>query len=109
MSAPLLNTYMGWVEGVGPEEGACLIFARTAREARKVAWPILAGWWGGDCWTDTRTRRLRDMPWLDRDADPVKLAAGEPHAIECPTCCEHCGMWGLEEPPECCEDKEIDS
>ena len=105
MTVPLLNTYMAWVKGVGPDEGACLIFARTAREARKIAWPILAGWWGADCWTSTRTRRLCNMPWLYKEADAAKLAAGVAHAIECPTCCDHCELWGLEDPENCCDDK----
>ncbi len=101
-----LNAYMGHLACTDPDDGACLIFAHTAREARKLAWPILESWWMAECWIDVRIRRLRDMPWLYRDADAVKLAADEPHAIECPTVCPRCQLWGLDDPETCCTDED---
>jgi hypothetical protein len=87
---------MGFSRGAGSEEGACLIFAHTAKEARKLAHRVMLGWFDGE-WIDTAVRRLRGKPWLMLEADMAKLAEDEPHAIECPTTCPTCGQWGHEQ------------
>jgi hypothetical protein len=89
-----MNAYMGYSRGCGPDEGACLIFANTAREAKKQAYPILNGW-GNTDWTDVGIKKL-DKPHLFAEADKAKLAAGIAHAIECPKTCERCEHWGYE-------------
>lgn len=36
-----MNIYMGFDSYQGAEEGACLIFAYTKREAKNLAYPII--------------------------------------------------------------------
>lgn len=92
----MLNMYMGFSRAAGSEEGACLIFAHTAKEARKLAHRIIRGWYDDD-WLDTAVRRLRKAPWLMLEADMTKLAEDTPHAIECPKTCPTCNQWGHEQ------------
>jgi hypothetical protein len=89
-----LNAYMGYSRSCGSEEGACLIFAQTARKAKPLAYEILTGWHGID-WTDVAVKRLNE-PHLFAEADPQKLADGIAHAIECPKTCNRCEIWGKE-------------
>lgn len=91
----MLNTYMGFSRSAGSEEGACLVFAYTAKEARKIAHLVICDLFDGE-WIDTAVRRLRDKPWLYDEANPVKLESDTPHFVECPIGCETCGMWGFE-------------
>ena len=91
----MLNAYMGFSREEGIEDGACLIFAHTAKEARKLAHRLMCDWHDGE-WIDTAVRRLRGKPWLMLDADAAKLAADIPHGTECPTTCDTCGRWGGE-------------
>lgn len=44
-----LNIYMGYF-GDDPGEGACLVFAHTAREAKKISWDVVR-WWGCEKFT----------------------------------------------------------
>jgi hypothetical protein len=87
-----MNAYMGYSRDAGPEEGACLIFAHTVQEARKTGYPIVSGWWSIE-FTDMAAKRL-NAPHLFAEADQEKLAAGIPHAIECPKACNRCEHWG---------------
>ena len=41
-----------------PAEGAALVFAETAKEARRLAFDTLRDWFDAE-WIDTRVRRLR--------------------------------------------------
>jgi hypothetical protein len=68
-----LNPYMGFSREMGPEEGACLIFSHTAREAKKL-----------------------DQLHIFAEADLDKLRTGIAHAIECPKTCHRCEHWGYE-------------
>jgi hypothetical protein len=73
------------------EEGAILIFAHTAREARNIGW--------NDCpfeteFIDFATKRIRNENWLYEEADQNKLANGIPHVIDNPKTCLSCGCWG---------------
>ena len=92
----MLNMYMGFSRGAGSEEGACLVFAHTAKEARKLAHRTMCDWFDGE-WIDTAVRRLRGKPWLMLEADMAKLAEDEPHVIECPATCATCEQWGHEQ------------
>lgn len=74
-------------------ESACLIFAHDSKEARLLAWRVMCSWFDVE-WTDVATRLIRDGLHLYADADAEKLAAGKAHAIECPTVCVSCEMWG---------------
>lgn len=88
----MLNTYMGYSRSAGQAEGACLIFAHTSREAKRVCWPTVCDWFDGG-FTDVAIKRLQ-APHLMAEADAVKLAAGTPHVIECPNACPVCEYWG---------------
>lgn len=91
-----LNMYMGW-SGSDPSEGAALIFAHTAREARKVFWRGHAGEIAGDEFTDMRVTRIRDKVWLWHDGDAEKQLRDEAHVVIDPKACECCGFWGHEQ------------
>jgi len=87
-----LSPYMGFVAGAR-EEGALLVFAHDAREARRLAWPTLHGWFQDVSYIETRVRRLHGTHILG-EADPQALRAGRPHVVESPTSCDRCMLWG---------------
>lgn len=91
-----LNMYMGFSRGAGPFEGAALIFANTAREAKKIGYRGI-GWdlTGGD-FLDFGIKRIKGADYLLKEADQIKLEAGIPHVIDAPRCCSRCEMWGNE-------------
>ena len=93
-SPEILNTYMVFSGSLGSEEGAFLVFAHTAREARKVGWYHAADLLT-DEYIDLAARRLRDKPWLYNEANQEKLLQGRAHVIEDPTSCRDCLYWGL--------------
>lgn len=87
-----MRAYMGYSRGMGPQEGAVLVIANTAREAKPLAW----GAWGlfdVDEYTDIAIRWLRDDHIMAL-ADQKKLAADEPHVIDSPVGCKSCELWG---------------
>jgi len=85
----MLKPYMGFM-AIGPEEGACLVFAHTAREAKKLAYPVVCEGWGAH-YTELRIRMLKSEPWLWKlNPNNVKCV------IECPPTCRYCGFWGQE-------------
>lgn len=95
-----LRAYIG--HAGDPQEGAVLVYARSAKEARLLAWPVLNGWdW---CeWLDVRAR------WIRGGADfhrvPAKEEAGAPYVVESPDGCERCELWygdGLEPTTRLC-------
>lgn len=92
----ILSAYMGYDKIAGSEEGACLIFARSSREAKRIGYPIVCGWFGSD-YIDFRVQRLKE-PYLFK----LKERDG-PHVIESPPICDHCELWGGEpiETDEC--------
>ena len=92
MSEKRLNMYMGYSKSMGPEEGAFLVFARTAKEARTVFWRGDA-YLVCDDYLDAAVRRLRDCDWLYEDANQKKLENNIAHEVE-PKACYECGMWG---------------
>lgn len=98
----MLHPYMGYAGE--PSEGAVLVFAHTAREARKVAYDCVVGWC--DCeFIDVRCTRLRDDPeYLLTLAHPAKLESDTPHCVDDPPSCDACEMWGGRPIPErnCC-------
>lgn len=87
----MLNPYMAF-ERDSKHEGAVLVFARTNREARKLAapWLLLLI----ECeFTAMRVQRIRG----DDEAFIRSLAeSGEPHVIDNPPSCKECETWGYE-------------
>ena len=73
-----------------PSEGASLVFADTARQAKALAWKFDPCCDGGD-FTDVRVKWLRDQafPWLRKEA-----LEKTPHVNDCPKSCERCETWG---------------
>lgn len=90
----MLNMYMGYSRGAGQQEGACLIFANTGKEAKKIGYRTICDWFDGG-FTDMAVKRLK-APHLMAEADAAKLAAGTPHVVECPKVCPVCERWGGE-------------
>lgn len=82
---------MGFSREAGPEEGAVLIIANTAKQARKLAWQ--GCFLGIDDWLDQAVRLIRDESALLL-ANQTKLKADEPHVVDSPLHCEACGWWG---------------
>lgn len=87
-----LRAYM--VSDGEPVEAAVLVFAHTARETKRVAWPTIHDM--TSCyWIDVEVQWLRNAPasvWAE--SDPDKLARGEAHIIESPRVCKGCKLWG---------------
>lgn len=97
-----MKAYIGFDRHVGPEEGAVLIFANTAREAKKISFGSIV--WGSDEWTDYAVRWLKNDPDVFLLGDQEKLAINQPHVIDDPLGCNHCGFWnaGITEDDLCC-------
>lgn len=93
-----LRPYMGYERTGGPEEGAILIFAHNAREARHIGWAtptFLRDACDGEYFS-MAVRLIKDASHLYGEADKTKLADDSPHVIECPTSCNGCDRWGYE-------------
>lgn len=88
MSETKLRAYIAYAGH--PEEGAALVFARTATEAKRLAWPVIQGWMDCD-YIGLRVRWLRNG--ADWHRDPEAEAKGEPYVIEAPRVCERCEQW----------------
>ena len=84
-----MNPYMGYDREA--EYGACLIFANTVREAKKVGWQTLQGWFSGIEWVDMRVRRLPKTLYIMSLAEDDKS-----HVIENPPGCKICFFWKTE-------------
>lgn len=88
-----MNMYMGY-EKDSISECAVLIFAHTAREAKRLCWPVIRDYCNllsGD-YPDLRVTRLRDHEWLRSEA-----RHDYPHVIDNPQGCESCCQWGSSE------------
>ncbi len=93
-----MKPYMGYDNLGGSAEGAILIFAHTAREAKKVAW----GFYSfiqevcDDEYINLRVTLMKDCDYIFKEANQDKLKANTPHVIESPTGCKGCEQWGYE-------------
>ena len=79
-----------------PAEGAILVFAKNAREAKKVSWEHT--WCDKDEYIYWRVKLLPKETWdffYEKDADKELLEKGIPHVIEMPTGCKNCESWGM--------------
>jgi hypothetical protein len=89
----ILKPYMGWAGDSA--EGAVLVFATTAREAKPIAFDLVRGWATDAEFVDVRVRRLRThAAYLLTIADPAKLAAGLAHGLDDIPSCPGCELWG---------------
>ena len=87
-----MKAYMGYMSDE-PNEGACLIFAHNAREALKLARPIVIDWFMCD-FIEVRVSWIRQAENLfKREANKVKLERDEAHVIDSPTVCPSCELW----------------
>ncbi len=91
-----LKPYMGYSKEAGSENGACLVFAHTKTEAKKLAFTILKNWDDAQEWIDVKVKWLKDEDYLYDQANQEKLRNGIAHVIESPTCCDSCNLWGKE-------------
>lgn len=69
-----------------PADGAALVFAGTAREARKLGWPTVTVWTGCD-YIDVRAKRITTPSVL------ALVQLDTPHVIRNPPSCSDCYMW----------------
>ena len=91
-----MKAYMGWDGAGDPSDGAALIFAHNAKEAKKVFWNSCAGSIAGERYIDSQVTWLRDRPWLF-DEMPVSAEVGDkPCVLDSPRSCRCCGCWGHE-------------
>lgn len=90
-----LKIYMYFSRSAGPNEGAALVFAHTAKEAKAVGWARVADLFT-DEYIDIGIRWLRDSDYLFKEGDPEKLKNNIPHANDSPTTCKACELWGEE-------------
>jgi len=92
----MLKMYMVFSSESGSGEGACLVFAHTTREAKRIAWTD-CDWEITDYWIDVGVRLIREENEnLYEEADQEKLKADIPHVISSPKACESCHLWGYE-------------
>lgn len=107
-----LKPYMGCYRDE-PQEGAILIFAHTAKEAKKVGWSE-PSWIRDsiDSFLDFRVTLIKNNPDILKDGNHEKLSNNIPHVNDSPTSCKGCGLWGkvLNEKGLCdiCTDDEDD-
>ena len=92
--ADKMRTYSAYSSAEGPREGAILVIANTAREAKNLAWKS-GELFNVDEWTDLAVRWLRDEHII-KLADQIKLAAGQSHVVADPLACMSCERWGYE-------------
>ena len=85
-----MKPYMAFSRSAGSEEGAILVVANTAKEAKTLAWGRCLNVEG---WTDQGVRLIRDNSTLLL-ADQQKVRHNIPHVIDDPLSCEMCGLWG---------------
>lgn len=87
-----MKPYVAFSRGAGSAEGAVLVIANTARQARNLAW--------GHClnvedWLDQSVLLIRNNEDILALADQEKVEANVPHVIDSPEGCTKCGMWGM--------------
>lgn len=90
----MLKTYMFFSRCSGSWEGAALVFAHTAQEAKKIGWQYC---WGliVDEYTDCAVRLIRNSEYLYQEANQEKLKNDEAHANDQPRTCSYCTYWGV--------------
>lgn len=87
-----LKPYVVFSRGAGLEEGAALILAQSAKEAKRLAWQQSA--LDFDDFVDLGIRLLRGPQFILPLANQTKLKAGIPHIVGSPAACAVCEVWG---------------
>lgn len=89
-----MKLYMGFDIPGGSSEGACLIVAYTAKEAKKIGFETVRNWYDTE-WIDMGVRLLKEnTDYLMAEIDIDKFNKGISQVIECPICCPNCECWG---------------
>lgn len=88
-----MKPYMAFSRENGSSEGAILVFAKTAKQAKVEAFKILSGW--DMDFLDVGIVWLKEKHFFEQ-ANKEKLNAGIPHCIESPEGCESCEKWGVD-------------
>lgn len=107
-----MKPYMA--SGDCPEEGACLVFASSVKEAKKLAYPVVSGWGMIDQYIDLRVTLLKHHDYLLEQANKELLSKNVAHVIESPTTCHRCELWGTGQLdgrgicPDCVELEELE-
>lgn len=86
----ILKPYIAWACD-DPAEGAALVWAYSARQARKIAHPWISGWlFPYVSYIDVRAKRLR------KHADYLETLrqSDEPHVMDDVPVCPACELWG---------------
>ena len=91
-----MKIYMGYSRYCGSHEGAVLIFANSAKEAKRVSFSDLSALGIAEDYIDVAVRWIRTSPWLFDQANKDKLKTGIAHVIDNPETCKGCDMWGGE-------------
>jgi len=91
-----MKPYMIFSRCLGSEEGAMLVFANSAQEARITGWKS-DGSMLTDEYIDLGARLMKNSNWLFLEADKEKFSNGIPHVVWNPRYCERCELWGQSE------------
>lgn len=83
-----MRAYIGYDGPGGTGEGAVLIFANTAKEARRLGFGEINGWFDTE-WIDMRVNWLKNLP-----NHLKKLDTGDVRVIDSPPSCPNCMLWG---------------
>ncbi len=88
MNQSLLRAYM--VSGIDPSEGAALVFAYSAKQAKQLGDPVVSDW--GVSYIDLRVKWMKgkEKKFLNQYA----TSTTEPHVIDNPPYCNNCELWG---------------
>jgi hypothetical protein len=86
-----MKKYIAYSRAAGAFESALLVFANSAKEAKKIFWNDYDADLVCSEYIDIGVKLLRNKPWLDKEA--VK---DTPHCIS-PKYCKCCGIWGQSE------------
>jgi len=76
--------------GEDQSEGACLIFANTAKEAKKILWQKFRGELFEE-FTECRIKWIRNEPYLFK-----QMKSEKSHGLY-PLACDYCETWGISE------------
>lgn len=90
-----MRAYMIYSRGLGSEEGAALVFANSAKEAKKVGWNGIGYDLTDGEYIDLGVRWIKGEDYLFEQANQKKLGAGIAHVIDSPKSCVMCEMWGV--------------
>jgi len=96
----MLKMYMGFDSYQEACEGAVLVFANNAKEAKNLAYPTICSWFDTE-WIGLKVKLLKNCDYLMSEA-----ISDQPHVVRTPKICPKCELWGTGEVingtcPEC--------